>query len=85
MAEAKVEKAVLQGSGHLVVFEKPDESVNVTADWIEKWLDRWVTEEKIVRDYESKKSEDGMLRMSRLWVDAVKLPMSASRPKATKL
>ena len=85
VAEAKVEKAVLQGSGHLVVFEKPDESANVTAGWIKKWLEQWMTEEKIVRDYKSKKSDDGMLRMSRLWVDAVKLPMSASRPKAAKL
>ena len=85
VAEAKVEKAVLQGSGHLVVFEKPVESASITAGWIKKWLEQWITEEKIVREYKSKKSDDGMLRMSPLWVDAVKLPMSASRPKATKL
>ena len=85
VAEAKVEKAVLQGSGHLVVFEKPNESANVTAGWIKKWLEQWTTEEKIVRDYGSKKSDDSMLRMSRLWVDAVKLPVDASRPKVTKL
>ena len=85
VAEANVEKRVLRGSGHLVIFEKPGECANVTGDWIRRWFDRWLAEEKILRDYRSKKSDDGMLRMSQAWVDAVKLPVNASRPRETKL
>ncbi len=85
VAEAKVEKEVLQGSGHLVVFEKPDEAASVTARWIQRWLEQWLADEKILRDHKSKKSDESMLRMSQLWVDAVKLPLTASRPKITKL
>lgn len=85
VAEAKVEKEVLQGSGHLVVFEKPDEAASVTAGWIQRWLEQWLAEEKILCDHKSKKSDDSMLRMSQLWVDTVKLPVNTSRPKVTKL
>ena len=85
VAEANVEKSVLQGSGHLVIFEKPDECANVAADWIRRWFDRWSAEEKTLRDYRSKKSDEGMLRMSQAWVDAVKVPVNTPRPKVTKL
>ena len=84
-AEAKVEKAVLQGLGHLLVFEKPGEAAVVTAGWIERWREQWLVEEKILSGYKSKKSDEGMLRVSRLWVDSVKLRVDAPRPKVTKL
>ena len=85
VAEANVEKSVLQESGHLVIFEKPGECANVTADWIQRWFDRWLVEERILREHKSRKSDDGMLRMSRAWVDAVRLPANTPRPKVTKL
>ena len=85
VAEANVEKKVLQESGHLVIFEKPDECANVAADWIQRWFDRWLVEERILREHKSRKSDDGMLRMSRAWVDAVRLPANTPRPKVTKL
>ena len=85
VAEANVEKEVLQESGHLVVFEKPDECANVTAAWIDRWFDRWLAEEKILNNYKSKQSDESMLRMSQAWADAVKLPANAPRLKVTKL
>ena len=84
VAEAKVEKRVFQESGHLVIFEKPDECANVAANWIQRWFDQWLTEEKTLRDYKSK-SDDSMLRVSQAWVDAVKVPGNTPRPKVTKL
>ena len=85
VAEAKVAKEVMRASGHLGIFERPDEVAGVMAGWIRRWLEGWRVEEKILRDHESRKSEEGMLRMSRLWVDGVKLPVNAARGKAMKL
>jgi len=85
VAEGKVEKKVLAKSGHLLVFEQPDECADAIADWIERWFGRWLDEETVIRKHGSKKSDDGMLRMSKAWVDAVKLPTNAPRPKATRL
>ena len=85
VAAGMVEKRVLQGSGHLLMFEEPEKSADAAANWIRRWLDRWLAEEKILRDHKSKKSDDSMLQVSKAWVDAVKLPANASRPKVAKL
>ena len=84
-AEGMVEKEVLQDTGHLAVFEQPEATANATANWIKKWFDRWLEDEKFLSEYKSKKSDASMVRVSKAWIDAVKLPSNAPRPTKPKL
>ena len=85
VAEGNVEKKVLPKSGHLLVFEEPEKCADASADWIQRWYGRWLHEEMVISTHGSKKSDSGMLRMSKAWIDSVKLPVNAARPKSTKL
>ena len=85
LAEKMVEKQVLEKTGHLVIFEQPGATANATADWIEKWLNRWLNDQQCLFGYKSKKSDADMLKVSKAWVDAVKLPSNAPRPTKPKL
>ena len=69
--EGMVKGQVSQGSGHLVVFEQPAETAGVAADWIQKWFDKWLADERFLQTYESEKSANGMLEVSKVWIDAV--------------
>ena len=83
--EGKVEKSVVPKASHLVMFEQPIETASVAADWIRRWYERWLAEEERMRQYGTKTSKDDMLRMSKAWIDAAKLPVDSSRPKGSKL
>ncbi|KAL8823415.1 MAG: hypothetical protein Q9191_005876 [Dirinaria sp. TL-2023a] len=85
VAEGMVEKRVFPTSGHLLVFEDPGASAEATADWIQRWYARWGADEQRIRSYKDPKSEEGMLRMSHAWVEAIKRPANAPRPSSTKL
>ena len=81
----KVEKAVFEKGGHLLVFEQVKEAAMVGGNWIQRWMEEWREEERMFRDYESKKSVDGMLRVSKEWVETTKMSGNAPRPKKEKL
>ena len=69
--EGMVKGHVLQDSGHLMIFERPAEPARAAADWIQRWFDRWRADERLIREHESEKSANGMLGMSKVWIDAV--------------
>ena len=62
---------VLQDSGHLMIFERPAEPARAAADWVKRWFDQWRADERLIRNHESEKSANGMLEMSKVWIDAV--------------
>lgn len=83
--EEKVEKSIVPRASHLLAFERPNETAAAAADWIRRWHERWLADEDRMRRYGTKTSEDGMLRMSKAWIDAASLPLDSSRPKGSKL
>ena len=83
--EGRVEKSVVPKASHLVVFERPNETASAAADWIRRWREGWLADEETMRKYGTKISEDGMLRMSKAWMDAATVPVDAPRPKGSKL
>ena len=85
MTENKVGKAVLEKGGHLLIFEQVKEAAKVGGDWIQRWMGEWREEERMLRDYESKKSVDGMLRVDKEWAETTKMGVNAPRPKKEKL
>lgn len=84
LTKGKVGKISIANYGHLIVFENPGEVANAASEWVNKWYDGWQAEEKFWHDYKSKSTEDDMLRMSKAWIEAMKLPAETSRSK-TKL
>ncbi|KAL6718670.1 hypothetical protein ACLMJK_002904 [Lecanora helva] len=80
-AEGRVEKIVLQRTGHLVLFEKIDACAEASANWIHRWFHRWLADEEILRNHKSEKSDDANLRMTDAWIKAVKLPVDTLRGK----
>ena len=83
--EGMVEKSIVSGATHLLAFERPNETAAAAADWIRRWHERWLADEERMRRYGTKISEDGMLRMSKAWIDAASLPVDSPRPKGSKL
>lgn len=84
-AEGRVRKEVIQNTGHLPVFEQPQATANLVAEWVSAWFDRWLQDEHLLSSHKSKKSDDDMLRVSPAWVQAVKLPSIAPRPVRPKI
>lgn len=84
-AEGKVDKRIIQKSGHLVVMEQPRATANATATWIKKWFEQWLVDKRTIQEYKSKKSDNEMRQVSKAWIEAVKLPANAPRPRSSKL
>ena len=85
ITQGKVGKAVMRGLGHLVVFEKPGEVAGAVGKWIKEWYRGWLKEEEFWREYKSKTSDESMLRTSKAWVEALRLPVDTLRSKGPKL
>ncbi|KAL9106735.1 MAG: hypothetical protein Q9227_008305 [Pyrenula ochraceoflavens] len=83
--KGKVRKEVIEGTGHLVVFERVGEAAGVGAEWIVEWFEGWREEVRFWREFEGGKSEGGMLRVSGEWVERVKGPLDAPRRRGGKL
>jgi hypothetical protein len=84
-AAGKVQRAVLDGAGHLLVFEHVPQSARVGAEWIAAALARWSDEERALATHRNPKSVDGMLRISDEWVATMKLKLDTPRPRSEKL
>ncbi|PQE27372.1 toxin biosynthesis protein [Rutstroemia sp. NJR-2017a WRK4] len=83
-AEGKVQKVVFPESGHLLVFENVQESARASAEWIDRWFQQWLVDERFYKGYESKKSDKDMLRVSKAWVASTKLSNTTLRPGLIK-
>ena len=69
--EGMVKGHVLHGFGHLLIFEQPAETARVASDWVQKWFDKWLADERFLQAHKSEKSANGMLEVSKAWIDAV--------------
>ena len=81
----KVKKSVLEGVGHMVPFQAPVECAERYADWFEEMMERWQGEEEFHRQVGSRKSKEGGLEVSRLWMEMVKRPGDEKRPIKERL
>ena len=84
-AEGTVKGHVIQGFGHLVIFERPGETARGAADWVRKWWDKWRADERFLQARESEKSDNGMLEVSKVWIDAVTAISNTHRRKESKI
>ncbi|PQE09746.1 toxin biosynthesis protein [Rutstroemia sp. NJR-2017a BBW] len=83
-AEGKVQKVVFPEAGHLLVFENVQESARASAEWIDRWFQQWLVDERFYKGYESKKSDKDMLRVSKAWVATTKSSNLTPRPSLIK-
>ncbi|KAJ6014417.1 hypothetical protein N7540_009008 [Penicillium herquei] len=74
-----VEKAVLPKGEHLICFEQPSWCASVTAEWIQKWFKKWLADEKFWEEYQSRGSDEDMLRISKEGLAAMKMPTMTKR------
>ncbi|KAJ5601716.1 hypothetical protein N7510_011250 [Penicillium lagena] len=63
-AKGMVEKALLEKAGHNLILEEVDRSAKVGADWIGRWFRGWLADEEFWNNYQSKRSDAEMLRLS---------------------
>lgn len=81
----KVERMVVPGTAHLVMFEEVSITANILAWWLRAQKRTFEDDEEFYRRQDSGKSKDGMLRMSDQWLKNVRLPGDAKRPAKAKL
>ena len=82
--KGKVEKVVLEKGSHLLVFEEVAWCAEVASDWIERWFNRWLEEEKFWREYKNRKSDDDMLRFTDDWIRVANMMQDSRRPGVSK-
>ena len=82
--KGKVEKAVIEKGSHLVVFEEVARCAEVASDWIKRWFNGWLEEEKFWREYKSRKSDDDMLRFTDDWIRVANAKKDSKRPGVSK-
>lgn len=81
----KVEKEVVQGTGHMLPFEKVGECASRLARWVNQQMDSFEADELFYRGYDSKKSECSRLVFSKDWLISVREKAHAKRPLKGKL
>ncbi|KAJ5647099.1 hypothetical protein N7490_003471 [Penicillium lividum] len=59
-----VEKAVLPDGEHFLCFQQVGWCASVAGEWVEKWFNGWLADEKFWAEYRSRNSDEDMLRMS---------------------
>ena len=84
-AEGMVKGHVLQGFGHLLIFEQPAKTARAATDWIQQWFDKYLADEGFLQAQESEKSANGMLEVSKVWIDAVTETSPTYKRKESKI
>ena len=74
-----VEKAVLPNGSHTLVFEQVDWCAQVMADWTQRWFQKWLADERFWREYVSRHSEAGMVKMSKEAFQIAQMPVGTKR------
>ena len=49
--EGMVKGHVLQGSGHLLIFERAGETARVTTNWIGEWYEKYLADERYLQGH----------------------------------
>ena len=81
----KVEREVVPGTAHLVMFEEVAVAANILAGWLRTQKQTFEDDEEFYRRQDSGKSKDNMLRMSDKWLENVRLSRDTKRPAREKL
>jgi len=76
---------VYEDVGHLIPFEHTMKLAETSAEWLERWFAQWLKDEKIIRDYDYRRSDENMVRASKEWLAALSMPLSSPRPTREKL
>ena len=84
-AGGMVKGHVLQGFGHLLIFEQPAETARVASDWVREWFEKWLVDERFLQAHKSEKSADGMLEVSKAWIDAVTGTSNTHKRRESKI
>lgn len=80
-AKGMVEKVVLDSS-HVLVFEQIDKCAEVAADWVRRWFQGWLEDEKVLAEYKSKRSDADMIRASDAGLQVTRMKWFSKRPTA---
>lgn len=80
-ANGMVEKVVLDSS-HVLVFEQIDKCAEVAADWVRRWFQGWLEDEKVLAEYKSKRSDAHMIRASEAGLQVTRMKWNSKRPAA---
>jgi pimeloyl-ACP methyl ester carboxylesterase len=72
------------GAGHLIPQENIAELANVIVPYIEEQLRKYIDEQAFWNTYDSRKSEAGMLRLSKEWINGVRQKSDTLRPVSEK-
>ena len=79
-----VSKEVFEEGGHLFPLEQVSEAASRGAEWMAQTLRAWEADEEVIRTHDSRKSEN-MVRLSKDWIETVKMDANAPRPRKEKL
>ena len=73
-AEAgNVEKEVVEKCGHMLPFENVQQCASILALWLEKQMKDYNATEEFLQEHDSGRSEPGMMKVSKLWLQNVRL------------
>ena len=81
----KVEKEVVEKGGHLLPFENVQKCASLLALWLEKQIEDFKTVERLLQEHDSGKSEHDMRKVSKLWLQNVRLKPREKRTDRSKL
>lgn len=81
----KVKQAVVQGTGHMMPFEKVSECADAISGWVVKMLDSYKAEKEFYSKHTSGKSDKDMTVLSKQWLEAVRLKANVGRPAKANL
>ncbi|KAI9035179.1 putative toxin biosynthesis protein [Aspergillus affinis] len=79
VAQGMVEKALLPNSSHTLVFEQVDWCAQAIAYWIQRWFQKYLEGEKFWREYVSRHSEPGMVKLSEEAFQIAQMPVGTKR------
>lgn len=74
-----VEKAVLPEGEHFLCFEQVGWCAGIAGEWVAKWFNGWLADEKFWAEYRSRNSDDDMLRISGEGMMVMKMPNGMKR------
>ena len=74
-----VEKAVLLEGEHFLCFQQVGWCANVAGEWVERWFQGWLEDEKFWANYSSRNSDQDELRISEDGMMVMRMPSGTNR------
>ncbi|KAF5866560.1 hypothetical protein ETB97_011445 [Aspergillus alliaceus] len=84
VAQGMVEKAVLLKGGHTLVFEQVDWCASTIADWMHRWFQGWLEDERFWQEHRSRHSDAEGIRLSEEAFQIAQMPVGTRRSKKPK-